>query len=118
MEDPTQNLSAITSQPELLDFLPRMTMFPGEDENSFEDLRHALMLDLNPATPYEATIADNLVSLEWELIRHRKIRDDLVKIEYRKVTSIVVQTNSLNAQEFLIESKNIPNLLQNPKVLV
>jgi len=95
MENTKQKTVTSTSRPELLNFLPRMTLFPGEDENSFEDLHHALMLDLSPATPYETAIAENLIALEWELVRHRKIRDDIIQIEFRKVVTNVIATGTL-----------------------
>lgn len=70
---------------ELLDLLPRIMLYPGEDKATFEGLRQAFMLDLAPSTPYQTAIAENLVSLEWEIIRHRQIRDNLVRLNFRAV---------------------------------
>ncbi|MGJ8585992.1 MAG: hypothetical protein ACSHXD_18025 [Marinosulfonomonas sp.] len=68
---------------ELLDLLPGIELFPGEDETTYEGLRQAFMADLAPGTPYETALAHNLITLEWEAIRHRRIRDGLLLAEYR-----------------------------------
>ena len=69
---------------DLLALIPRMRLLPGEDEVGFEDLRQALLLDLAPATPYETALAENLVALEWEAGRYRRLRDDLVRERFRE----------------------------------
>jgi hypothetical protein len=66
----------------LQDLYPRITIFPGEDKTTFEDLRQGFMLDLAPATPYETALVENLVTLEWETIRHRNIRDQLILTKF------------------------------------
>ncbi|WP_425045274.1 hypothetical protein [Primorskyibacter sp. S87] len=68
----------------VLDLIPRMVLFAGEDALSFEDLRQAFLLDLAPSSPYEITLAENLVALEWEVHRHRRIRDSLLRTQLRK----------------------------------
>ena len=55
---------------ELEDLIPRPMLFPGEDSIAYEDLRDALLGDLAPGAPYERALAENLVTLEWEAIRH------------------------------------------------
>ncbi len=68
---------------ELLDLLPDIKLFPGEEATTYQGLRQALMADLATGTPYETALAQNLVTLEWEAIRHRRIRDGLLLAEYR-----------------------------------
>lgn len=68
---------------ELEDLIPRPMLFPGEDSIAYEDLRDALLGDLAPGAPYERALAENLVTLEWEAIRHRRMRDTLIKAKAR-----------------------------------
>jgi hypothetical protein len=49
-----------------------------------------LFSDLTPGTPYEHVIAQNLVDLEWEAMRHRRFRDQLILSEYRDVAAELV----------------------------
>ncbi|MBI6630757.1 hypothetical protein [Pontibaca salina] len=70
---------------ELLDLIPRLRLLPGEDSIAFEDLRAALLLEFAPATPYQTALAENLVALEWEIHRYRRMRDHLIRTKYRAV---------------------------------
>ena len=36
-----------------------------------------------PANPYERILAEQLVTLEWEALRHRRLRGSLLMAEYR-----------------------------------
>lgn len=57
------------------DLLPRREPIIGEDPGSFDSFRIGLVQSLNPATPYECVIAENLVQIEWELLQHRAMRE-------------------------------------------
>ena len=81
----------------LQDLFPRITIFPGEDETSFEDLRQGFMLDLSPSAPYEIALVENLVTLEWEAIRHRKIRDQLVLTKFADLSVGVFQHGEIRS---------------------
>lgn len=70
---------------QLLDLIPRMPLLPGEDAAAFADLRDALLGELAPATPYQIFIAENIVAVEWEIHRHRKLRDGLLRSSFRSV---------------------------------
>lgn len=63
-------------------FLPTQ-LLPDEDPETHRALRDALFLNLMPATPYERILAEQLVTLEWEALRHRRLRDSLLMAEYR-----------------------------------
>ena len=63
---------------ELLEGSTRMTFFPGENEEGFDALEQAYIADFSPGTPYETSLVENLVKLEWEADRHRCIRDNLI----------------------------------------
>ncbi len=71
----------------LEDLIPRPMLFPDEDTVAYEDLRDALLGDLAPGAPYERALAENLVTLEWEAIRHRRMRDTLIKAGARDFAS-------------------------------
>lgn len=53
----------------------------GEDPGTYEAVHAGLMATLSPLSPYECLIAENLISIEWELVQHRKLRDDLHRRE-------------------------------------
>lgn len=84
-----------SGEAEFLDILPRITIFPGESETTFKDLRQAFILDLSPATPYETALADNLVTLEWETHRHRNIRDRLILTKLADLSVGVFQNGAI-----------------------
>ena len=63
-------------------FLPTQ-LLPDEDPETHRVLRDALFLNLMPATPYERILAEQLVTLEWEALRHRRLRDSLLMAEFR-----------------------------------
>ncbi|MDU8944955.1 hypothetical protein [Ovoidimarina sediminis] len=81
---PTASISV-----ELFDLIPRRRRLPGEDSVAYDALREALLNDLNPGTPYEAALAENLVELEWEAHRFRTIRDDLWLKRFRHLAKHV-----------------------------
>ena len=92
-----QSLVPNTESVELLDLLPRIMLFPGEDKLSFEDLRESFMIDLAPGTPYETALAENLVTLEWEAVRHRNMRDNLIRNEFREQSIGVFQEHKITS---------------------
>ncbi|MGE4609829.1 MAG: hypothetical protein AAED33_00220 [Paracoccaceae bacterium] len=64
-------------------FLP-IQLLPDEDPETHGALRDAILLDLKPGTPYEHILAEQLVILEWESLRHRRMRDNLIMAEFRR----------------------------------
>ncbi len=75
---------------ELLGLIPPLRLLPDEDENSFEALREALLRDLSPSAPYEHVLAEDLVTIEWEAVRYRKRRDDLLVASARDLAATAV----------------------------
>ena len=71
-------------------FLPTQ-LLPDEDPETHAALRDAILLDLMPGTPYERILAEQLVTLEWEALRHRRMRDSLLLAEYRDQSMGVFQ---------------------------
>ena len=62
---------------------------------TYEGLLDAYLSDLNPVSSNETSLAYNLVTLEWESIRHRNMRDDLIRAEYRKIAVGAFATHSV-----------------------
>lgn len=58
---------------------PRFEVLPGEDGRLFEGFRDDMMRDLAPASTYAQVLAERLIGLEWELHRHRAMRDGHVR---------------------------------------
>ena len=71
-------------------FLPTQ-LLPDEDPETHRALRDALFLNLLPGTPYERILAEQLVTLEWEALRHRRLRDSLLMAEFRDQSMGVFQ---------------------------
>ena len=63
-------------------FLPTQ-LLPDEDPETHRALSDAIFLNLMPGTPYERILAEQLVTLEWEALRHRRLRDSLLMAEFR-----------------------------------
>lgn len=63
------------------DLLAPGSLIPGQDPDTFEAVRAGIFASLAPVTPYECLIAENLVSIDWELLQHRRMRSDLLRQE-------------------------------------
>ncbi|WP_291133825.1 hypothetical protein [Erythrobacter sp.] len=64
----------------------------GENPETYEAFHTGLLASLNPGTPHEAVIAENLVAIEWELRQHRAMRDASIRRTIRsEITRAVVE---------------------------
>lgn len=83
----------------------RPTLLGDEDPALFETFRAGLMVDLEPRTAYQRTLAENLVAIEWEALRHRRLRDALVAAAFpgKAKTALwsIAQGRSLSEAETL-----------------
>ena len=66
------------------DILHRREPIIGEDLGSYAMFHAGLTQSLAPATPYEAVLAQSLISIEWELLQHRRMRDASLRASIRK----------------------------------
>lgn len=66
------------------DFFPTSEIWADEDELVLDKLKIALLADLDPRTPYQHVFAENLVELEWEKLRHRRMRNALLNAELKE----------------------------------
>lgn len=64
--------------------LQRLSLLPGEDGASYEELKTAMIAELDPRTSYLRGLAENIVDLTWEIIRNRRLRDQLILSEFRR----------------------------------
>ncbi len=79
----------------VLDLIPKLRLMPGEDEMQFADLRQALLMDLNPTSAYEQSLAEQIVNLVWETDRHRRMRDALVLADVREYAMGAFETGQM-----------------------
>jgi hypothetical protein len=56
----------------------------GETTMPFAPFHDGLHAFLNPATAYEAVIAEDLIDIEWQLYQQRRMRDAILRDEIRK----------------------------------
>lgn len=92
LSNPSPNSSSLIEV--LSDLIQTTQLFPDENRTTYEALREMLFSDLTPGTPYEHVIAQNLVDLEWEAMRHRRFRDQLILSEYKNVAAELVDKSA------------------------
>lgn len=83
MPKPIAKSQDVRSPRELLQGIYSAQLLPDEQEQTFDALHEALFSDLDPGTAYEALIAEQIVALEWDALRHRRLRDTLLLAECR-----------------------------------
>ena len=86
-------------------FLPTQ-LLPDEDPKTHRVLRDALFLNLMPGTPYERILAEQLVTLEWEALRHRRLRDSLLMAEFRDQSMGVFKEGEVGRVYSFQQTKN------------
>lgn len=105
--------SSDTAHAELLQhFLPTQ-LLPDEDPETYGALRDALFLNLMPGTPYERILAEQLVTLEWEALRHRRLRDSLLMAEYRDQSMGVFQEGEVGQVDDFYLDQNTKDMAFN-----
>ena len=92
---------------ELQDLIHKITLLPDEDPMSYQGLRKAFIDDLAPGTAYERALAENLVTLEWEAFRHRRLRDHHLIAEYRDLAEGVFFEGKIAPVYFRDESSGL-----------
>ncbi len=74
-----------------LAILPERAPMTGEDPGSYSAFHAAMAAALEPASPYEQVIAENLIGLEWELLQQRRMREaSLRRITRQAICKAVV----------------------------
>lgn len=86
------------------DILPERTPIVGEDPGSYKGFHEGMMQSLSPVSPYEAVIAENLISIEWELLQQRRMRETGLRELLRKaIRKAVVAKCKVEHQDKLEE---------------
>ena len=85
---------SVQSPQELLEDILSPQLLPDESADSYEALRAALFADLAPVTASEHLLADQLVALEWETLRHRRLFASLLTAEFRRQAVDVFEPRS------------------------
>lgn len=87
MEYGTDIKPAASSAAEIYDRVSAETLLPGERAIDKEQLRMQHLAELDPRTAYERSVAEQLIDIEWELIRHRRLRDACYEAAYRRLAT-------------------------------
>lgn len=61
-------------------------LLPDEDPKEFKAFRDELLEELKPQTAYQSHLAINLILIEWEITRHRRMVASVVRDEFRRQT--------------------------------
>jgi len=71
-------------------------LLPGENPADKQELTMRLVGELAPKTAYQERLAEQLVEYEWEILRHRKLRDASVLEKYRQYATNLLVKGSAN----------------------
>lgn len=71
-------------------------LLPGERAADKRQLKEVLIHELQPRGAYEALLAEQLVDYEWEILRHRRLRDACCLGEYRLMARNVLLSRHPN----------------------
>lgn len=70
---------------EFCNLVTKPVLLPDEDPDEFDQLHGNLLNQLKPSVPYEVVLAENLVHNEWEIMRHRRMRDLTYRRHFKEV---------------------------------
>lgn len=87
---------------------PGPEVYPGEVASECAALTTALMTELAPKTAYAKRLARDLVTYEWEIDRHRRLRDAAVIEAYRRHCHRELTVSVLKAASDPIRREMIP----------
>jgi hypothetical protein len=97
MTDTTDIIVADATVGDLMERYSAEHLLPGESAADKAQLRAALLVELAPKTALEARLADDLVEYEWEILRHRSLRDAACRGEFRAIASNVLGKGAPNS---------------------
>jgi hypothetical protein len=75
--------SAIGSPSDVLARIMTPEFFNWEDPEEYQALRRGMLAELEPRTPYETALAENLVRYEWDIARLKYFWDTAVLAKFR-----------------------------------
>jgi len=96
MNETTEITIAEATAQDLMDRFSGEHLLPGESAADKAQLRAAFLGELAPKTALEARLADDLVEYEWEILRHRRLRDAACRGEFRAIASNVLGKGTPN----------------------
>jgi len=96
MNETTEITIAEATAQDLMDRFSAEHLLPGESAADKAQLRAAFLGELAPKTALEARLADDLVEYEWEILRHRRLRDAACRGEFRETATNVLVTGKPN----------------------
>jgi hypothetical protein len=67
-----------------LDKLGLDTLLPDEDVVAYKALRDSLLEEFGPMGAYQLSLAMNLVAIEWDIARHRRLMAATLREEFRR----------------------------------
>ena len=59
-------------------------LLPDEDPDAYRDLREEIFVELSPKTTRRRLVADNLVDVEWDIARHRRMLAAVTRSGFRR----------------------------------
>ena len=59
-------------------------LLPDEDLDEFTRFSDAILKELTPVGVYQLHLATNLVQIEWDILRHRRLVAAVLRTEFRR----------------------------------
>ena len=76
--------AAPPTTPSELDNVGLDTLLPDEDVAAYKALRDSLLEEFAPKGAYQLSLAMNLVAIEWDIARHRRLMAATLREEFRR----------------------------------
>jgi hypothetical protein len=94
--------AAPTKFPHLTDTAGMDTLLPDEDPAVFKAFRDGLLEEFAPKTAYQSSLAMNLVSIEWDIARHRRLIAAVLREAFRRQAGGVEKHGTPGAVSHLV----------------
>ena len=78
-------------------------LLPDEDVEEFKRFSDAILQDLAPQGTYQRHLATNLVHIEWDQQRHRRLLAAVLQTEFRALAAIIGRLRSFKARKPLVD---------------
>ena len=105
MNDLSKPVSEVANPADVVVKLNAPQIFSFERSADYDALRDAYFAELAPQTPYEKSLAVNLVRYEWDIARLQYFRDTAVFAEFRELALNALMTRDPKGH---IERSNRP----------
>ena len=73
-------------------------LLPDEDAEEFARFFDAILQELSPAGSHQRHMAVNLVHVEWDILRHRRLLAAVLRTEFRRMSEGVEEKGAWSSK--------------------